>query len=191
MGGAVFPPCCSFQQLSPVWLFEACSTLGFPVHHLLLELTQTHAHWVCDAIQPSHPLSLLTWYQTTLEVMKIMATSFKRPHARTAALSAPDRTAGHCPPMSPPETPRDSQASLGQSLVGSLLLSPESCIAGRFFTNRVIREAHLTSRSHTHTHTQILIMSCDKGVLNPISFPQEWVIFYFCMFCFDKRYLPS
>ena len=189
MGGAVFPPCCSFQQLSPVWLFEACSTLGFPVHHLLLELTQTHAHWVCDAIQPSHPLSLLTWYQTTLEVMKIMATSFKRPHARTAALSAPDRTAGHCPPMSPPETPRDSQASLGQSLVGSLLLSPESCIAGRFFTNRVIREAHLTSRSHTHT--QILIMSCDKGVLNPISFPQEWVIFYFCMFCFDKRYLPS
>ena len=34
-----------------------CSTLGFPVHHQLLELTQTHVHWVSDAIQPSHPLS--------------------------------------------------------------------------------------------------------------------------------------
>ena len=34
-----------------------CSTLGFPVHHQLLELTQTHVHQVSDAIQPSHPLS--------------------------------------------------------------------------------------------------------------------------------------
>ena len=33
-----------------------CSTPGFPVHHQLLELTQTHVHWVGDAIQPSHPL---------------------------------------------------------------------------------------------------------------------------------------
>ena len=30
---------------------------GFPVHHQLLELTQTHIHQVGDAIQPSHPLS--------------------------------------------------------------------------------------------------------------------------------------
>ena len=34
-----------------------CSTPGFPVHHQLLELTQTHVHRVGDAIQPSHPLS--------------------------------------------------------------------------------------------------------------------------------------
>ena len=33
-----------------------CRTLGFPVHHQVLELAQTHVHWVCDAIQPSHPL---------------------------------------------------------------------------------------------------------------------------------------
>ena len=33
-----------------------CSTPGLPVHHQLLEFTQTHAHWVSDAIQPSHPL---------------------------------------------------------------------------------------------------------------------------------------
>ena len=30
---------------------------GLPVHHQLPEFTQTHVHWVGDAIQPSHPLS--------------------------------------------------------------------------------------------------------------------------------------
>ena len=30
---------------------------GLPVHHQLLEFTQTHVHQVSDAIQPSHPLS--------------------------------------------------------------------------------------------------------------------------------------
>ena len=33
-----------------------CSTPGFPVHHQLLEPTQTHVHRVSDAIQPCHPL---------------------------------------------------------------------------------------------------------------------------------------
>ena len=31
-----------------------CSTPGLPVHHQLLEFTQTHVQWVSDAIQPSH-----------------------------------------------------------------------------------------------------------------------------------------
>ena len=34
-----------------------CSTPGLPVHHQLPEFTQTHVHWVGDAIQPSHHLS--------------------------------------------------------------------------------------------------------------------------------------
>ena len=34
-----------------------CSTPVLPVHHQLPEFTQTHVHWVGDAIQPSHPLS--------------------------------------------------------------------------------------------------------------------------------------
>ena len=34
-----------------------CSTQGLPVHHLLLEFTQSYVHRVGDAIQPSHPLS--------------------------------------------------------------------------------------------------------------------------------------
>ena len=38
---------------SPVdWLMA-----GFPVVHYFPEITQTHVHWVSDAIQPSHPLS--------------------------------------------------------------------------------------------------------------------------------------
>ena len=45
---------------------QSCPTLcdpmnhsmpGLPVHHQLPEFTQTHVHWVGDAIQPSHPLS--------------------------------------------------------------------------------------------------------------------------------------
>ena len=34
-----------------------CSMPGFPVHHQLLEITQTHVHRVSNAIQPPHPLS--------------------------------------------------------------------------------------------------------------------------------------
>ena len=50
---------CSVQSLSQVWLCDPmdCSTSGLPVHHQLPEFTQTHVHWVGDAIQPSHPLS--------------------------------------------------------------------------------------------------------------------------------------
>ena len=33
-----------------------CSMPGLPIYHQLLESTQTHVHWVNDAIQPSHPL---------------------------------------------------------------------------------------------------------------------------------------
>ena len=49
----------SVQSLSRIWLCDPMnrSTPGLPVHHQLLEFTQTHAHWVGDAIQPSHPLS--------------------------------------------------------------------------------------------------------------------------------------
>ena len=49
----------SVQSLSCVWFYTLmdCSTPGLPVHHQLLELVQTHVHWVSDVIQPSHLLS--------------------------------------------------------------------------------------------------------------------------------------
>ena len=47
----------SFTQSCPtLWDPMNCSTPGLPVHHQLLQFTQTHVHLVSDAIQPSHPL---------------------------------------------------------------------------------------------------------------------------------------
>ena len=62
------------------------STPGLPVHHQHLELTQTHIHWVGDAIQPSHPLlspsppapnlsqhqGLFQWVNSSHEVAKVL-----------------------------------------------------------------------------------------------------------------------
>ena len=54
------------QHLQFSSVTQSCPTLcdpmnhsspGLPVHHQLMESTQTHVHWVNDAIQPSHPLS--------------------------------------------------------------------------------------------------------------------------------------
>ena len=122
------------------------------------------------------PSLLFTWGQTMVDVMKIMATSFKRPHACTATLSAPNPAAGHHQPTSPLETPGHSQASLGQSLVGSLLLSPgswctqgsvcalqesisQSCVSsGRFMVGLMAtssKRAYATPRSEAPSHTQV------------------------------------
>ena len=63
-----------------------CGTPGLPVHHQLPEFIQTHAHWVGDAIQLSHPLSspsppapnpsqhqgLFQWVSSLHEVAKIL-----------------------------------------------------------------------------------------------------------------------
>ena len=62
------------------------STPGLPVHHQLLEFTQTHVHRVSDAIQPSHPLSstsppapnfsqqqtLFQWVNSSHKVAKVL-----------------------------------------------------------------------------------------------------------------------
>ena len=47
----------SVIQLCPtLWDPMDYSTPAFPVHHQLPEFTQTHLHWIGDAIQPSHPV---------------------------------------------------------------------------------------------------------------------------------------
>ena len=59
---------------------------GLPVHHQLLKFTKTHLHWVCDAFQPSHPLSfpsprafnlfqhqgLFRWVSSSHQVAKVL-----------------------------------------------------------------------------------------------------------------------
>ena len=53
--------CSSVTQSCPtICDYMDCSTQGFPVHHQLLELTQTHVHRVGDATQISHALSSLS-----------------------------------------------------------------------------------------------------------------------------------
>ena len=55
---SILSHCCSVTKWCPTLCDPmACSTLGFPVLHCLLEFAQTHVHWVSDAIQPSHLLS--------------------------------------------------------------------------------------------------------------------------------------
>ena len=72
------------------------------------------------------PPCCLTWGQTMVEIMKIMAPSFRRSHAQTSTLSASNPAAGLHWPTPLPETAGHSWASLGQSLVGhcSFLLGP-------------------------------------------------------------------
>ena len=57
-----------FSSVTPSCLTHCnlmdCSTTGFPIHHQLLELAQIHVHRVSDAIQPSHPLLLLSLFSS-------------------------------------------------------------------------------------------------------------------------------
>ena len=60
---------------------------GLPIYHQLPEIIQTHAHWVSEAIQPSHPLSspsppalslsqhqgLFQWVSSSHQVAKVSA----------------------------------------------------------------------------------------------------------------------
>ena len=55
-GANIQPISESSVQFSSVCDPIDCSIPGFPVHHQLPELALIHAHWVSDAIQPSHPL---------------------------------------------------------------------------------------------------------------------------------------
>ena len=80
----------SFPQLCPTLCDPMNHSMpGLPVHHQLPEFTQTHAHWIGDAIQPSHPLSspslptfnlpqhqgLFQWVSSSHQVAKVMEVS--------------------------------------------------------------------------------------------------------------------
>ena len=88
--------CCSVQfSCSVVSLCSPmdCSTPGLPVHHQLLEFTQTHVFWVRDAIQPSCPLSspsppafslsqhqgLFKWVSSSHQVAKVLECQLQLP----------------------------------------------------------------------------------------------------------------
>ena len=76
----------SVQSCPTLWDPKDCSMPGFPVHHRLPELAQTHISQVSDAIQTSHPLSspsppafnlgqhqgLLQWVSSSHQVAKVL-----------------------------------------------------------------------------------------------------------------------
>ena len=83
-----------FSSVTQSWLTLCdpmdCSTPGLPFLHSLLELAQTHVHWVSDAIQPSHPLSsptpafslsqhqgLFQWVNSFHQVAKVLDLQFQ------------------------------------------------------------------------------------------------------------------
>ena len=113
----------SVQSLSRVRLCDPmnCSKPGLPVHHQLPEFTQTHVHWVSDAIQPSHPLSsptppapnpsqhqsLFQWVSSSHEVAKVLA--FQLYHQSFQGTSRTDLLQNGL--VGSPCSPRDSEES--------------------------------------------------------------------------------
>ena len=118
-----------------------CSMPGLPVHHQLLESTQTHVHWVGDANQPFHPLSspsppalnlsqhqgLFKWVNSSHQGAKVL--EFQLQHQsfqwtpRTDLLQ--DGLVGS--PCSPRDSQKSSQTPQFKSInssVFSLLYSP-------------------------------------------------------------------
>ena len=97
------------------------STPGLPVHHQLPEFTQTHVHWVSDAIQPSHLLSfpsppalnpsqhqgLFQWVNSSHEVAKVL--EFQLQHQSFQWTARTDLL--HDGLVGSPWSPRDSQES--------------------------------------------------------------------------------
>ena len=98
-----------------------CSTPVLPVHHQLLKFTQTHVHWVSDAIQPSHPLSspflpapnpskyhsLFEWVNSSHEVAKVL--EFQLQHYSLQRNPRADLLQNGL--VGSPCSPRDSQES--------------------------------------------------------------------------------
>ena len=79
------------QSCLTLWDPIDCSMPGLPVRHQLPEFTQTHVHWVCDAIQPSHPLlspspafnlsqhqGLFKWVSSSHQVAKVLELQLKQ-----------------------------------------------------------------------------------------------------------------
>ena len=115
-----------------------------PVHHQLLESIQTHVHWVCDAIQKSHPLSspsplalyisqhqgLFKWVSSSHQVAKVL--EFQS------------------------VLPMNNQGWSPSEWTGWISLQSKGL--SRVFSNTTVQKhqffsAQLSSQSHSHIHT--------------------------------------
>ena len=141
----------SVQLLSRVQLCNPmdCSTPGFLVHHQLLELTQTHVHWVGDTILPYHPLSspppalnlsqyqgLFHWVSSLHQVAKVFGAS-----------------------TSVWVLPKNIQDWFALGLTGLISLQSRG-LSGLFFKTTVQKHqffsVQLSLQSNSHIHTWLL-----------------------------------
>ena len=99
------------------------STLGFSVHHQLLEFAQIHVYRVGDAIQPSHPLSSTVNFSSCLQSSQASGSFLMNQFSASGGQSIRASTSASVPPMNvqdwfpsgltawSPCKPRDSQES--------------------------------------------------------------------------------
>ena len=122
-----------------------CSMPGLPVHHKLPEFTQTHAHRVSDAIQPSHPLSsplLLPPIPPSIRVFSNKSTLRMRwPKYWSFSFSI---------------SPSNEHPGLTSFRIGWISLQSKGLL--RVFSNTIVQKhqffgSQLSSQSNSHIHT--------------------------------------
>ena len=135
--------CCSVPQSCPALCNPMdCSMPDFSALHHLLELAQTHVHWVSDAIRPSHPLlsssppasnlaqhqGLFHWVSSTHEVAKVL--EFQLQHQPFKWIFRTDLLYDGL--VGAPSSPRDSQQFFPTPHFKSINASVLSFIYGLF-----------------------------------------------------------
>ena len=122
------------------------SMSGLPVYHQLLEFTQTHVHWVDDAIQPSHPLSSPSPPIINLSQHQDL---FKWEHSASM---------GQCTGVSTSASFLPMNIQDWFPLVWTSWISFQSKGLSRVFSNTTVQrhqffDAPLSSQSNSHIHT--------------------------------------
>ena len=125
------------------------STPGLPVHHQFPESTQTHVHWVGNAIQPSHPLSSPS----------PPAQSF--PASRSFQMSQLFTSGGQSIGVSASVSVLPMNTQDRSSLVWIGWISLQSKGLSRVFSNTKVQKhqffsAQLSSQFNSHIHTWLL-----------------------------------
>ena len=142
-----------------------CSTPGFPVYHQLLELAQTHVHWVGNAIKPSHPLlspsppafnfsqhqGLFKWISSSHQAVKVLEFQFQHQSFqwifRTDFLQ--EGLVGFpCSPGSAEESSPTPQFKSINSLVLSFLYGPNLTSIHDYWKNHSFDQEDLCQQSN-------------------------------------------
>ena len=163
------------------------STPGLPVHQQLLEFTQTHVHWVNDAIQPSHPLSSpsppalnLSQHQGSFQISQLFASGGQSTGVAASTSVLPTNIQDWSPlawtgwiPCSPRDCQESSPTPQFKSINSSVLsfLYPEKAIiptdtctlmftAALFTISRTWKQSNCPSTVewiHIHIYNGILL----------------------------------